>query len=62
MQSDGNFCAYGGNAWCAYTQGSWGATTYAQIQNNGTFGVYTAGGNLIKGSNAVGFEGLIPVL
>jgi len=60
MQDDGNFCLHGGN-WCAYTQGSWGYNTYAQLQNNGTLGIYTGSGNLIKGSNAAGFEGLIPV-
>jgi len=60
MQPDGDFCIHGG-AYCAYTQGTWGASTYMEIQNNGTLGIYTGSGSLIKGSNAAGFEGLIPI-
>jgi len=60
MQPDGDFCIHGAG-YCAYTQGSWGSGTYMQILNNGTLAIYTSGGNLIKGSNAAGFEGLLPV-
>jgi len=63
MQNDGNLCVYGpsnNGIYCAYTQGSWGANSYAQIQNNGVFGVYTSAGVLIKGTTLAGTEGLIP--